>query len=277
MKCDNRCGVIRDRGRRSCLPVHVRFASKEERWLGGRRFSSRHCRNRATIIARRLDRRVEPAALCTAPAAAPFVQSAPAEGAMGSGRKPATRSSARKKKLLPPLPTGVPPWPRLDMLPPEQMLSGLRDWGRLALTSGYLDGVDYAVVQDVVKRLRTAEPELLALLGRLNDTALARRLLELIAGVAGGAYVVGAHGAMSETARMFFAKSQARRAQIRRQQALSEREPQLLAAIEEALRKTGGPSKHPHKDAAAIQAEVSARLGKPVSADTIVRRLRRQS
>jgi hypothetical protein len=75
-------------------------------------------------------------------------------GPRKTGGKPASRPSATKK--APDQSSGVPTWPRVDLSPPEDMLSGLRDSGRVALTSGYLDEADYAVVQQAVKELRMA-------------------------------------------------------------------------------------------------------------------------
>jgi hypothetical protein len=48
---------------------------------------------------------------------------------------------------------------------PELMLSSLRDWGRVILSSGYLNNVDRAVVEQAMQQLRRAEAELPTLLG----------------------------------------------------------------------------------------------------------------
>jgi hypothetical protein len=192
------------------------------------------------------------------------------------GIKPASRSSAQKKARDQNQSNGVPTWPRVDLSPPEHMLSGLRDSGQVALTSGYLTAADYAVVQQAVKELRMAELELLASLGRMNDPALARRAMELIAGIARAAYVIGAHGAMTDTADKFFKHSRTKHMRLRRQE--SRRERDLIEAIE-AVRGRG-PSQHPFKEADGILADVNVRLSalghkRGISRLTLYRRLRR--
>jgi hypothetical protein len=60
-------------------------------------------------------------------------------------------------------PSGVPPWPRVDLTPPELMLGALRDCGRVVLISGYLTDADRPVVKRAVQQLRRAEAKLLIL------------------------------------------------------------------------------------------------------------------
>ena len=131
------------------------------------------------------------------------------------GKKPASRSSAQRKRRGEDRDGGVPTWLRLDLLPDDQVLSGLRDCGRLVLTSGYLGDADRTVIEHVVQELRSAEPQLFGLLTKIGDPALARELLHRIAAVAKAAYVVGAHGAMTDTARVFFERSHATRLDTR--------------------------------------------------------------
>ena len=198
---------------------------------------------------------------------------------MQPGKKPASRSSAHQKTPEQNTQSEVQTWPRLDLAPPELMLSGLRDWGRVILTSGYLDKADYAVVEEAVKRLRAAEPELLRLLGQMNALAFAPSLLGLIARVAGAVYVIGAHGAMPDTARVFFERSRAKQMRIRR--AASTKEQELRAAIQASATANAIsiPSSQPYKDAERIWTDVNQRLqGRgPVLVDVIARRLRPRS
>jgi DNA-binding transcriptional LysR family regulator len=149
------------------------------------------------------------------------------------------------------------------------------------LKSGYLNAADHGVVQEAVKRLWTAEPELHALLGQMNDADLIRKLLELIGGIAGAAYVIGAHGAMTDTARVFLAISGATHMRVRRATSANE---QKLRTVIEAVAAANGitiPSGHAYKDAGRILSEVNERLSrsrdKPVSVDAIYRRLRPRS
>lgn len=190
---------------------------------------------------------------------------------MRPGKKQASRSPARNKGSKQDTASGVPTWPRLDLLPPELMLGGLRDWGQVSLKAGYLDHADYAVVKKAVKRLRITE--LLDLLGRVKDPSLASKLLELIAGIAGAAYVVGAHGGMTDTQRVFFEKSRATHMRIRR--ATSSEEQELRAALKAAVEASKGeiPSGRPYKDAESIIDTVNARVRKPVKVDVIARRI----
>jgi hypothetical protein len=80
-------------------------------------------------------------------------------------KDPPSRSSAQKNSSEQDLPTGVSTWLRLDLMAPELMLSSLRDWGRVILSSGYLNNVDRAVVEQAMQQLRRAEAELPTLLG----------------------------------------------------------------------------------------------------------------
>jgi hypothetical protein len=106
---------------------------------------------------------------------------------------------------------------------------------------------------------------------------LNRKLLELVGGIAGAAYVLGAHGAMTDTARDFFAISRATHMRVRR--ATSANEQKLLTVIEAVAAANGItiPSEHAYKDAGRILSDVNERLSrsgdKPVSVDVIFRRL----
>jgi hypothetical protein len=105
--------------------------------------------------------------------------------------------------------------------------------------------------------------------------------LELIEGIAGAAYVIGAHGAMTDTARDFFSSSSAARMRFCR--ATSPNEQNLLTAIKAAAAANDItiPSGQPYKDAERILSDVNNRLsdsgGKAVSIDAIYRRLRPRS
>jgi hypothetical protein len=158
-------------------------------------------------------------------------------------------------------------------MPSEHILRALAQWGEVALASGYLNNADSKVVQKNVKRLRTTEHKLFALLYKMHPPAVARRLVKLIGGVAGAAYVVGAHGSMTDTARVFFEKSRAKHMRIRR--ATNVEEQELCAAIKAEISALGGASEHPYKDAEAIRDRVNERLPgrKPVKVDAIARRI----
>jgi hypothetical protein len=197
------------------------------------------------------------------------------------GKKPALGSSAKNSDQH--LPAGLPTWPRADLTPPELILGWLRDCGRAVLASGHVTEVDRPVVEQAVQQLYSAEAELLTLLGQVSlhsrKPTLARRLFELTALIAGAAYVVGAHYAMTDTARVFFEKSRALQARLSR--ATGEKERQITGAIKAELEAIGGtiPSGHPHKDAEAIQDGVNKRLNalglKAISVQQLYRRLRR--
>ena len=167
-----------------------------------------------------------------------------------SGRTPPSSSTPPQKKSPDPsTPPGAPMGPRMDLLPPELMLGGLRDWGRIILASGYLKEADRSVVEQAVKQLKSAEPGVLALLGKMSDAASARKLFEQIAAIAGAAYVISAHGAMTDTQDIFFKKSRAAHMRFRRSQ--SKRELAVRAAIKAEIEAAKGslPSDHPYKDA----------------------------
>jgi hypothetical protein len=181
-------------------------------------------------------------------------------------------------------PSDVPTWPRFDLFPPEHVISALHDWGwGVVLKSGYLNAGDHVVVQEAVKRLCTAQPELRALLSQMNDADLNRKLLELVGGIAGAAYVLGAHGAMTDTARNFFAISRATHMRVRLRRATSANKQKLLTVIEAVAAANGItiPSEHASKDAERILSEVNERLSgsgdQPVSVHVIYRRLRPRS
>jgi hypothetical protein len=193
------------------------------------------------------------------------------------GTKPTSRSAGKRKSSKQDLPTGAPTWPRLDLMPAELMLGALRDWGRVVLSSGHVNEVDRPVVEQAVQQLRRAEAELPTLLRRVSlfsrYPSLSRKLLELTAVIAGIAYVIGAHGAMTDTARVFFEKSRA--TQMRYRRATSSQERELRAAIETAVEASKGniPSGRPYKDAESIKDAVNARVSKPVGVDAIARRI----
>jgi hypothetical protein len=189
-----------------------------------------------------------------------------------SGKRPASRSLPQKKSPESNA-SGTPTWPRLDLLPPEHVLSGLRDWGRVVLMSDYLGKADRAVVAQAVEKLRNAESELFALSGRTSDADAAQKLLDQIAVIAAASYIIGAHGGMTDTARVFFEKSRAKYMRVRR--AASNQERELRAAIETAVEASKGniPSGRPYKDAESIKDAVNARLSKPVGVDAIARRI----
>jgi hypothetical protein len=199
-----------------------------------------------------------------------------------SGRQPADSSSLKDKGLDQKPSSHDSTWPRFDLFPSEHVVSGLRDWGsEVVLKSGYLSTADYAAVREAVKRLCIAETELHALLTQTNETDLRRKLLELFGGIAGAAYVIGAHGAMTDTAQVFFEKSRA--AHMRVTRAAGAEEEELRAAIEAVAVANGItiPSENAYKDAGIILSEVNERLSgsraKPVSVDAIYRRLRPRS
>jgi hypothetical protein len=195
-----------------------------------------------------------------------------------SGRKPSSGSSPPQKKTRDPsTPTGVPTWPRLDLVPPQQRLAGLRDWGRVVLTSGYLSKTDRAVVDHAVRQLTSGEPEMFVLLRKMSDAASARKLFELITTIAGAAYVIGAHGAMTDTQDTFFKKSRAVLMRLRRPKSRRNRD---LEELIEAKIVEAGPSVHPSKDAEAWVADIRNKMKarghkKGVSQSTIYRRLKK--
>ena len=166
-------------------------------------------------------------------------------------------------------------WPRLDLVPPELRLSSLRDWGRVALARGYLNKTDRAVVEQAVKHLSSGEPEVFALLGKMSDTASARKLLEQITTIAGAAYVIGAHGAMTDTHYKFLTKSRAMHMRLRKPESRWNRD--LTAVIDAKL--GGRQSKNPFKDADRLLGDVNKEMRarghkKGASRSTIYRRLK---
>jgi hypothetical protein len=150
----------------------------------------------------------------------------------------------------------------------------LREWGLVILAGEYLQKADRSVVEQAVKQLGSAEREVLALLSKTSDAASARKVLEHVAAIAGSAYVVGAHGGMTETQRVFFKAGHAMHMRIRR--ATSSKEHELRAAIEAsaAANNIAIPSRRSYKDAERILTDVNQRLlgHKPVSVDVIARR-----
>jgi hypothetical protein len=162
------------------------------------------------------------------------------------------------------------------------MLGSLRDWGRVVLTtSGYLNKTDRAVVEQAVRQLRAGEPEMFALLRKMSDAASARKLLEHMAAIAGAAYVIGAHGAMTDTQDRFLKVSHAAHMRFRRGE--SKRELAVRAAIKAEIEaaKGGLPSGHPYKDADSILKGVNERLSElgyknGISLKALYRRLRNE-
>jgi hypothetical protein len=199
-----------------------------------------------------------------------------------SGRRPVAFSSSQDKGPVQKPPSDVPTWPRFDLFPPEHVISGLRGWGsEVVLKSGDLNAADFNAVKVAVKRLITAEPELHALVSQVNDVDLNRKLLELVGGIAGAAYVIGAHGAMTDTAHVFFGRSRATHMRVSR--ATGAEEEKLRTAIEAVATANGItiPSGNAYKDAGRILSDVNKRLSalgtKSVSVDVIYRRLRPRS
>jgi hypothetical protein len=180
--------------------------------------------------------------------------------------KPRNRQSGGQTPPGQPLPV----WLQINLVPSEHALSALRDWGRVILASDDISDADRGAVEQAVQQLS-------ALLGQPLDPTSS----QIAAAAAQAAFVIGAHGGMTDTARTFFERS--RTMQMRVQKATSSKEQELRAAVKAEIEALGGtiPSKRPHKDAEAIRDKVNARLAergiKPASADAIARRLKPQS
>ena len=147
--------------------------------------------------------------------------------------------------------TGAPTWPRLDLVPPKHALRVLRDWGRVILASrNYLNEEDRAIVERAVQQLHEAS------LAYVSGTLTVDQILA----IAGAAYVIGAHGAMTDTAHEFFKQSQAQFMRERRE--TSPRKQVIRAAITAEMKAIGGtiPSEHPWKDAETILDPVNRRV-----------------
>jgi hypothetical protein len=138
-----------------------------------------------------------------------------------------------------------------------------------------MSAADRKVVEQAARQLDVAG--LHKLISQVTAApSILKRLLDKIAEIAGAAYLIGAHGGMTDTAQSFFAESQAKRMRYLRAVKASPREQELRAAIEEELKLIGGPSAAgPYKDAEAILGGVNRRLKKqkPVSVRKIHRRL----
>jgi hypothetical protein len=179
----------------------------------------------------------------------------------------------------------------LDLLTPEQTFGALRDWGELILalerspdspfskhpSPPIFSDEDREIFRQAVQQMRTAEPELFGLLAQVSvlsrERTLARKLFELTALIASAAFLIGAHGGMTDTARAYFERSRA--SYMRKRRATSSQEQELRAAIEKAVENSKGkiPSGKRYKDAESIKAVVNARVSKPVSVDAIARRI----
>jgi hypothetical protein len=81
--------------------------------------------------------------------------SSPTERRRAAGAAPALARSLPQKKSPKSNASGTPTWPRLNLLPPEHVLSGLRDWGRVVLMSDYLGKADRAVVAQAWRNCAT--------------------------------------------------------------------------------------------------------------------------
>ncbi len=205
---------------------------------------------------------------------------------------PTSRSAARKRAKQTKPYSGTPTYPRLDLSPPELVISSLAEWGQVILASNELNDEDREAVERAVGQLN--ELELYGLIEQMTVPApsepvvidpqladelakLKRRLVEKIGTIAGAAYLIGAHGAMTETSRVFFERSHAEVARSGRKAKASLEEQRLGEAIEAEMKAAGRtiPSEHPYKDAGIILADVNRRLApREVKVDVIYRWLR---
>jgi hypothetical protein len=193
---------------------------------------------------------------------------------------PAFRAAARKHGKQTKSRSGSPTYPRLDLSPPEHVISSLASWGEVILAfdkrNSELNEEDREAVERAVRQLTEGDLELLRLIAQVTAPAsLVRRLVEQIGTIAGAAYLIGAHGAMTETARVFFEQSRAQ--QMRLQRATNAKEQCLREAIEAEMKAIGGtvPSPRPWKYAESIREQVNKRLTpRVVSVHAIARRLR---
>ena len=195
---------------------------------------------------------------------------------MVRGKPPA---APRRPKQTKPPGGSFPTYPRWDLGPSEHVIPGLAYWGRVVLAFNHLSAADREVVEQAARRLGVAELKLLELISQVTAApSILKRLLDQIAEIAGAAYLIGAHGGMTDTARSFFVRGHT--AHMRRRLAAKNSGPEqeLRAAIEQELKVTGGPSAGPFKDAEAILDGVNRRLKKrrqkPVSVWKIYHRLK---
>jgi hypothetical protein len=211
-------------------------------------------------------------------------------------RKPTSRSVDRKHAKQTKPRADLPTYPRPDLSPPELVISSLAESGQVILAfnerNHELNDEDREAVERAVGQLN--ELELYDLIGQIPSeptvidpqladelAKLKRRLVEWIGTIAGAAYLIGAHGAMTDTSRVFFVQSHAM--QMRQQRATSHKEQRLRDAIEAEMKAAGRtiPSERPYKDAGSILADVNKRLTEqgqqPVSVYAINRRLRQRS
>jgi hypothetical protein len=197
---------------------------------------------------------------------------------------PISRSATSRKRPKQTKPySGPPTYPRWDLLPPEHVIRSLASWGRVVLAVGHLTDEDRATVERAIRQLNDALPEQhgveMGLFGLLKQVtapaAILERLFQQIETIAGAAYLIGAHGAMTESSRVFFQRGQADWMRLRRK--ASTKEQCLREAIEAEIKVNGRtiPSQHPYKDAGIILEGVNKRLApRVVSVDAIYRRLK---
>jgi hypothetical protein len=192
----------------------------------------------------------------------------------------------KPRKPSPPTTESPPTSPRLDLLLAEGKYFALRDWGRVILCADEQDHLlsttDRALVEHAVQRLNALGQQML--FGMVAPTAEQTQV------IASAAWVICAHGAMTDTAQRFFRQGQTKGMQLLHRPVFEARKQELDAAIraevKAAIRKddehTNGRSRyhpiisgHVHKDAATIREAVNTRLGKrELGADTIARHLK---
>jgi hypothetical protein len=194
----------------------------------------------------------------------PLAERAEAEGAMARRKPSASKVHAQQ---------AAPTYPRLDLVPPELVIGSLASLGRVALSSNELNDEDRETVERAVRQLN--ELELFRLIAQVTAPApVLKRLVEQIGTIAGAAYLIGAHGAMTETSRVFFQRGQADWMRHRRK--ASPEEQSLREAIEAGMKAIGEivPPPNPYKAAERILTAVNERLApRTVKIDAIARRL----
>jgi hypothetical protein len=188
--------------------------------------------------------------------------------------KATSRSAGRKHAEQNKPGGGAPTYPRSDLLPPELIIGSLAGWGQVALASNELNDEDRKALERAVQQLNELDVKLARLIARTAPASLLQGLVEQIGTIAGAAYLIGAHCAMTDTSRVFFERSRAQQMRLRR--ATSRKEQRVREAIEAEMKVIGGtvPSEHPYKDAEAICEQVKKRLAPDVlSVDAIARRI----
>jgi hypothetical protein len=178
---------------------------------------------------------------------------------------------ARAKQTKPR--SSLPTYPRSDLWPPEHIISSLASLGQITLAGEELNDEDRETVERAVRQL-----DEIALLRSLIEQGLSEsvvtRLVEQIGAIAGAAYVIGAHGAMTNTSWVFFERSRAEQMRFRR--ATSPEEQRLLEVIEAEMKAIGEtiPAKRPYKTAERILDPVNKRVApRTVNVDAIARRI----